>query len=68
MPRYFFNLDDGTNRPDTVGLDLSGIGEARRHARTIASEITSRGSASKVIEVVITDHRDKTIARIPGLG
>ena len=67
MPRYFFNLAEGISAPDTTGLDLSGIGEARRHARTIAREITSSGSASRVIEIVITDHYDKTIARIPGL-
>lgn len=38
MPRYFFNVHDGTDVPDEDGVELSGPEEARNQAVTACGE------------------------------
>lgn len=32
MPRYFFNVEDGTNIPDETGIELPDLAAVRREA------------------------------------
>ena len=39
MPRYFFHVHDGKQIPDTQGVDLPGVAEARDQAIAAAGEM-----------------------------
>ncbi len=39
MPRYFFHVRDGVSLPDTVGVELSGVAEARLHAVRLSGRL-----------------------------
>ena len=39
MPRYFFHVHDGSERPDTEGTDLAGMGQVRSEAVRLTGEI-----------------------------
>jgi hypothetical protein len=39
MPRYFFHINDGKDIPDTEGVELPGLAEAREQAITSAGEM-----------------------------
>ena len=39
MPRYFFHVHDGSERPDTDGTDLAGMGQVRSDAVHLTGEI-----------------------------
>jgi hypothetical protein len=39
MPRYFFHTFNGSAHPDTEGVELAGLEEARREAIQAAGEI-----------------------------
>ncbi|MBM6583801.1 hypothetical protein ILT44_26725 [Microvirga sp. BT689] len=39
MPQYFFHIFNGSAHPDTEGIDLPGLEEARREAIQTAGEI-----------------------------
>jgi hypothetical protein len=46
MPRYFFNVRDGHNLPDTVGTEFASPEEARAQAVVAAGEaIRDSGAA-----------------------
>ena len=39
MPRYFFHVHDGSERPDTEGTELAGMGQVRSEAVRLTGEI-----------------------------
>jgi len=39
MPRYFFHIHNGSERPDTEGTDLAGMGQVRSEAVRLTGEI-----------------------------
>jgi hypothetical protein len=39
MPRYFFNVYDGKDLPDSEGIELAGRNEAHRQAIITAGEM-----------------------------
>ena len=39
MPRYFFHIHDGSERPDTEGTKLAGMGQVRSEAVRLTGEI-----------------------------
>jgi hypothetical protein len=39
VPRYFFNVRDGRDIPDTEGTELAGVAEARNQAIVAAGEM-----------------------------
>jgi hypothetical protein len=64
MPRYFFHVHDGTDRPDREGVDLPSLAEAREQAVVTAAEMLRdidgafwRGPHEWVMRVVDKDGR-----------
>ncbi len=45
MPRYFFNIENGSSTPDVDGVVLTGAAEARAQATKMAGEMLREGSA-----------------------
>jgi hypothetical protein len=45
MPRYFFNIGHSAEMPDVHGVELPGLDEARRTARSIANELSRNRQA-----------------------
>lgn len=43
MPRYFFNVQDGRDIPDTEGSILAGLDELRKEAVRTAGEMLREG-------------------------
>ena len=39
MNRYFFHIHNGSERPDTEGTDLAGMGQVRSEAVRLTGEI-----------------------------
>jgi hypothetical protein len=39
VPRYFFDVKDGKDIPDTQGIELAGVAEARNQAIASAGEM-----------------------------
>ena len=65
MARFYFHVWDGDDcEPDTHGVDLAGMGAARRRATQIARELfvndVKRGRTQVSRRVVIEDEDGKT--------
>lgn len=39
MPRYFFNIVDGTDHPDHQGIELADLAECQREAVRLSGEV-----------------------------
>ena len=59
MPRYFFDLNDGTEVRDEQGRELSGVDAARAHAtRMIGRYVRKSDQLAAVGGTVAVDARD----------
>jgi hypothetical protein len=68
MPRYFFNVHDGKDLPDSEGIELPGRNEAHRQAVITAGEMLRESDrqflAGDVWEMHVTDDRGATVCRL----
>ncbi len=68
MPRYHFNVLDGTAYIDRTGIELAGIDDAKREARRYAGKmlVDSAGVSSPDREwrVEVTDHQGLALFRL----
>jgi hypothetical protein len=68
MPRYFFNVHDGKDLPDSEGIELPGRKEAHRQALTTAGEMLREMNreflAGDVWEMHVTDEAGATVCRL----
>jgi hypothetical protein len=68
MPRYFFNVHDGKDLPDSEGIELPGRNEAHRQALTTAGEMLREMNreflAGDVWEMHVTDEAGATVCRL----
>jgi hypothetical protein len=73
MPRYFFNIMEGRSQNvvrDIEGALLSGVGEARKEAIGLASDITRHGihEPTQTWTVIVTDEKGDEILTVPLSG
>lgn len=70
MPRYFFNLTDGTDLADHSGIELASDQDALAHARRIAGAIVEaiphHSGPQRHVSIVLAD--GTTIADVPVHG
>ena len=68
MPRYHFNVLDGTSYIDKAGIELAGIDDAKREARRYAGNMLAdsamRSSPDREWQVEVTDHKGLTLFRL----
>lgn len=68
MPRYYFQVHDGTDEQDRDGMELSGTDAARLQALRLAGEIIRdagiRGSSRQDWDIVVTDHTGLVLFRM----
>jgi hypothetical protein len=59
MPRYFFDIHDGSTLRDDEGMDLLGPEDAARHAKTVLPQIAaheiSKDGEHQAFSVLVTD-------------
>jgi hypothetical protein len=73
MPRYFFNIMEGRSQNivrDIEGALLSGVGEARKEAIGLASDITRHGihEPTQSWTVIVTDEKGDEVLTVPLSG
>ena len=68
MPRYHFNVLDGTAYIDDTGIDLAGIDdakrEARRYAGTMLTDSAKLFTPDHQWRVEVTDHKGLALFRL----
>lgn len=68
MPRYFFHVQDGEDKPDEIGLTLSGSFAARNEAIAAASDMlkdcTERYWAGDLWQMLVLDEHGGTVCRL----
>ena len=68
MPRYHFNVLDGTAYIDDAGIELAGIDdakrEARRYAGTMLADSAMLSSPYQKWQVEVTDHNGLALFRL----
>jgi hypothetical protein len=67
MPRFFFNLRNGSgNLLDREGVDLPDVEAARKYARGVARELMFRSEARKRSwSVMVRDQNDNDLFALP---
>jgi hypothetical protein len=66
MPRYYFNVANDFEFPDTSGLTLRNAGEAREHAVNLAISIAEKGNKRlRPAVIVVTDENGGRLFEIP---
>ncbi|MDF2799677.1 MAG: hypothetical protein K0R85_2421 [Devosia sp.] len=73
MPRYFFNVSDGVDYPDTVGTELPDLNAVKHEAMLASSEaIADLGTAfwnsARQWQLNVTDESGKTVMRLQFSG
>lgn len=58
MPRYYFDVHDGTERRDPVGRELDGFEQASREAGTIVASVAANELPDNPDITVIVNVRD----------
>jgi hypothetical protein len=58
MPKFHFPITDGTTLPDPTGIELKDDEAARKHAESIASEVSSLGHKKQ--RNVVAEREDGT--------
>jgi len=68
VPRYFFNVHDGKDLPDTEGVELPNRDAAHREAFHTAGEMLKAADRTflkgDVWEMHVTDEVGKTVCRL----
>jgi hypothetical protein len=68
MPRYFFNVHDGKDLPDTHGIELADREAAHREAVVAAGDMLKETGREflrdDVWEMHVTDETGKTVCRL----
>ncbi len=68
MPRYHFNVLDGTAYIDEAGIELAGVDDAKREARRYAgmvlAESTQVSTPDREWSVEVTDHEGLALFRL----
>jgi hypothetical protein len=68
MPRYFFNVHDGRDLPDTDGIELAGRDAAHKEAFRAAGEMLKAADRKflrdDVWEMHVTDDAGATVCRL----
>ncbi len=68
MPRYHFNVLDGTSYIDKTGIELAGVDDAKREARRYAGmmlvESAQVSTPDREWSVEVTDHKGLTLFRL----
>jgi hypothetical protein len=65
MPMYYFQVESGSGPGDRQGLQLSGLDEARRHAKTLDDAIRFSGrSVETRSAIVVTDETGAIVYEI----
>lgn len=67
MPRFFFNIDDGTGTlPDTIGTELADFAAARSEAIRAAGEMLADidGALKGRWEMTVVDETGKVVLRL----
>jgi hypothetical protein len=69
MPRYFFNMVDGSSRnlvKDSDGAEFRDLSEARKEAVGLARDVARHGfQGSAIWQVVVTDESGRDLLAIP---
>jgi len=69
VPRYFFNMVDGSSRnllKDSDGAEFSDLNEARKEAVGLARDVARHGfQGSAIWQVVVTDESGRDVLTIP---
>ena len=69
MPRYFFNMVDGSSRnlvKDSDGAEFPDLNEARKEALGLARDVARHGfQGSAIWQVVVTDESGREVLTIP---
>jgi hypothetical protein len=61
MPRYFFNVRDGATVPDTEGVELASLDDAKAQARRLASMFKRGPSDAPPASIEVTDESGATV-------
>ncbi len=68
MPRYHFNVLDGTAYMDETGIELAGIDDAKREARRYAgmmlAESAQASTPDREWSVEVVDHEGLALFRL----
>ena len=67
MPRYFFNLTDGSAIRDPDGVELPGLQSARATAVQMASDVARHKQRPQTagVSICVTDEHGAEIFRTP---
>jgi hypothetical protein len=69
VPRYFFNMVDGSSRnlvKDSDGAEFDDLSEARKEALGLARDVARHGfQGSAIWQVVVTDESGRDVLAIP---
>jgi hypothetical protein len=69
VPRYFFNMVDGSSRnllKDSDGAEFSDLNKARKEAVGLARDVARHGfQGSAIWQVVVTDESGRDVLTIP---
>jgi len=67
MPRYFFNLTDGSAMRDPEGEELSGLESAKATAVQVASDFARNKQRPQTagVYVCVTDEHGEEVFRAP---
>lgn len=72
MPRYHFNVEDGSSNPDEGGTELASIEAARAHALRYAGQLLSEAGdhfwSGGEWKMTVTDHCGLSLFTLIFLG
>ena len=68
MARYYFNVDDGSDLPDTLGMELSSLAaakcEALRYASRLICDEAQRFWDAGELQMTVADEKGLTLFSI----